>query len=72
MPQPQIPRWMVYTGWVMLAVGAVLLVRDIAASDSTLEGSIGGVGLVIDLAIDLFLIVAGLLVILAARRNARS
>ena len=62
------PRWMVFAGWVMLGVGAVLLVRDVAAADSPLEGSIGGAGLVIDVAIDLFLVVAGLVVVLAARR----
>ena len=53
----------------MVSVGLVLLVRDIAAADSPLEGSIGGVGLMIDLAIDLFLVAAGGAVLLAVRRN---
>ncbi len=64
------PRWFRYAGWLMLIVGAASLVRDVSTTSSTLEGSLGWLGLIIDVGLDLFLVVAGLVVVVVARREA--
>ncbi len=55
------PAWLAWVGAAMSVVGAVGLIVDIQSNKS-------GASLVIDLMLDVFLVVAGLVIFLATRR----
>ena len=63
-----LPRWLPIVGWVMVAVGALSFIGDVASDDFGLQGSFGTVGLVFDILLDVFLVVGGLLIVRATRR----
>ena len=64
----QLPRWLPIVGWVMVAVGVLSFVADLASSDSGLRGSFGFTGLVFDILLDVFLVAGGLLIVRSSRR----
>jgi hypothetical protein len=63
MVQPDLPRWLPAVGWVMVVVGAVGLVRDMFRLGEAADLVIG-----IEVVLDVFLVVAGSVIIVVTRR----
>ena len=63
MVQPDLPRWLPAVGWVMVVVGAVGLVRDMFRLGETADLVVG-----IEVALDVFLVVAGTVIVVVTRR----
>jgi hypothetical protein len=56
-----IPRWLPVVGWALIVVGALSVIGDIAQGGS-------GFGLALDLVLDAFLVLVGLLIVASSRR----
>ncbi len=62
------PRWLGIVGVFMAAVGVLGFIGDIRAEGGAFEAVLGTLGLVLDLALDVFLVFAGIVMFAVARR----
>ena len=63
------PRWLGIVGVFMAIVGVLGFIGDIRAEGGAFEAVLGTFGLVLDLLLDAFLVFAGIVMFLVARRE---
>ena len=63
------PRWLGIVGIFMAIVGVLSFIGDIRSDGGAFESVLGNFGLVVDLLLDAFLVVAGLIMYAVARRS---
>ena len=67
-PTVRPPRWLGIVGVFMAIVGVLGFVGDVRAGGGAFEDVLGGFGFALDLALDVFLVVAGLVMFAVWRR----